>query len=339
MKRWLRLGLVATAAALSVRRLRARRFDLRGKVVLITGGSRGLGLVLAREYARRGAQLALFARDPAELERAENELARRGASAIAIPCDIGDEEQVGRAVREVMARFGRIDVVVNNAGEIEVGAFETMEHVDWERAMSTNFWGALHVTSAVAPYMKIQKAGRIVNISSIGGLVAVPHLLPYCASKFALTGLSYGLRAELAKDGIVVTTICPWLMRTGSPPNAFFKGDRAAEYAWFAISDALPILSMSAERAARRIVRASNRGVARLILTPQGKIAAAMQQLAPGFFSAAIGVVNRILPESTDKSPPRRGFESRSPKLPAWLTALGDRASERNNERPAEEAR
>src|SRR5262249_14186196 len=157
-------------------------FDLRGRVVLITGGSRGLGLVLAREYARRGAALVLLARDPEELERARHDLAGRGATVLALACDVGDETQVAAAVRRAVARFGRLDIVVNNAGDIEVGPVETMNRDDWERAMSTNFWGALHTTLAALPHMRIHGEGRVVNISSIGGLVALPHLVPYCAS-------------------------------------------------------------------------------------------------------------------------------------------------------------
>src|SRR5204863_5194639 len=120
----------------------------------------------------------------------------------------------------------------------------------------------LFTTLSVLPAMRRQGEGRIVNISSIGGKIAVPHLLPYDASKFALTGFSEGLRAELLKDGIYVTTVCPGLMRTGSPRNADFKGQHEAEYAWFSIGDSLPGMSMSAEAAAERIVTAFRQGEA-----------------------------------------------------------------------------
>lgn len=99
--------------------------------------------------------------------------------------------------------------------------------------------------------MRRQRGGRIVNVSSVGGKIGVPHLLPYTASKFALTGLSEGLRVELKRERILVTTVCPGLMRTGSPRNALFRGKHKREYAWFAIADSLPLLSISAESAAR----------------------------------------------------------------------------------------
>src|SRR5262249_21748751 len=161
---------------------------------------------------------------------------------LAVPCDVTDRKQADALVATVLARWRPIDVLVNNAGTICVGPQETMTEEDYREAMQTNFWGPLHMIEAVLPGMRQRRSGRIVNIASIGGKVSVPHLLPYSASKFALVGLSEGLRAELAKDGILVTTVCPGLMRTGSPRNATFKGQNTAEYAWFSISDSLPLL-------------------------------------------------------------------------------------------------
>ena len=198
-------------------------YDLRGKTVLITGGSRGLGLVLAREIAREGAHVAICARDEDELERAYEDLTGRGARAVlTVACDVTRREQVEDMVRVVRDHFGQIDVLVNNAGMIQVGPVEVMTLDDYEESMRTHFWAPLYAMMAVLPDMRQRGDGRIVNISSIGGKVSVPHLVPYCASKFALSGLSEGLRSELAKDNVMVTTVCPGLMRTGSPDNAFF---------------------------------------------------------------------------------------------------------------------
>lgn len=219
-----------------------RQYDLSGKTVLITGGSRGLGLVMARELLREGARLAICARDEAELERARTDLVRRGADVLALPCDVTNQEQVNEMVRVVRDRFGQIDVLINNAGAIAVGPMEVMTLEDYEAAMKIHFWAPLYTTLAVLPEMRQRHEGRIVNISSIGGKISTPHLLPYSASKFALTGFSEGLRAELASYGIVVTTICPGLMRTGSPYNAIFKGQHRAEYTWFSLSDSLPLI-------------------------------------------------------------------------------------------------
>src|SRR4030095_2325861 len=138
--------------------------------------------------------------------------------------------------------------------------------------------------------------GRILNIASIGGKVAVPHLAPYCASKFALVGLSDSVRAELDQYGIRVTTVCPGLMRTGSPMNAEVKGNHAAEYAWFAISDATPGLSTSAERAAHQIIEARRFGDPARRITLPALVARVLNNALPAAIARAMVLVNRFLP-------------------------------------------
>jgi NAD(P)-dependent dehydrogenase (short-subunit alcohol dehydrogenase family) len=317
------------AARLAARAWQERRYSLAGRVVLITGGSRGLGLMLAREYARHGAKLVLAARDTAALERAALELSASGAEVMTVPCDVADRGRVDAMVASILASFGRIDVVVNAAGEIEVGPLEAMTGRDFRQAMDTNFWGAFHVNEAVLPHL-CPGDSRIVNVSSIGGLVSVPHLLPYSASKFALTGYSLGLRMELARRSIPVVTVCPGLMRTGSPINAKFKGDAAAEHAWFSVADSLPVISMGGRRAARAIVRASRRGDVLLVLGLPAKLAALANALWPRSVVRASSVVTRLLPQGDSKRTYTGAALDEHP--PGWLTALGDRAAARNNE-------
>jgi NAD(P)-dependent dehydrogenase (short-subunit alcohol dehydrogenase family) len=316
-------------AGVLFRRWAEWRYSLAGRVVLITGGSRGLGLLLAREYARRGARLALIARDALALERACDELQADGADVIGIPCDVSDRARVVEMVERVVQRYARIDVIVNAAGQIAVGPVEAMTLRDFQTAMDTNFWGAFNVINAALDQLEPGEA-RIVNISSIGGVISVPHLLPYSASKFALTGFSLGLGSELAQRGIRVVTVCPGLMRTGSPINAQFKGDFAAEYAWFSVADSLPLFSMSGERAARAIVRASRRGDRLLVLGASAKLAAIVQGLFPGFVATAATIVTRLLPQGT--SPLVHTGAAVDDRPPGWLTALSDRAAARNNE-------
>jgi NAD(P)-dependent dehydrogenase (short-subunit alcohol dehydrogenase family) len=277
---------------------RIRTADLKGQVVLITGGSRGLGLVLARQYAKEGCRLAICARDEQELERARDDLERLGAEVLVRNCDVTDRERVEDLVEEIVARFGALDVVVNNAGIIQVGPFESMTPGDFERAMAVNFWGPLHVTWAVLPHMKERGRGQIVNITSIGGEIAVPHLLPYDCAKAAFLNLSEGLQAELSRDGIQVTTIVPGLMRTGSPVNALFKGDASREFDWFSIGDATALTSTSAERAARRIVMGTKRREGRIMLTWQAKLLHLAHALVPNLFLRGLGVINRLLPRA-----------------------------------------
>jgi NAD(P)-dependent dehydrogenase (short-subunit alcohol dehydrogenase family) len=329
------LALMGAGLCLAARAIRqySRWYDLHGKTVLITGGSRGLGLALGREFVSRGACVAICARDVEELERASSDLVRPGRPVLALPCDVSNMEEVGRMVEAVHEHFGAIDVLVNNAGVIEVGPVETMTLADYEEALDINLRGPLHTMLAVIPEMRQRGEGRIVNITSIGGKIAVPHLTPYTTSKFALVGLSKAMRAELAKDGIVVTTVCPGLMRTGSPRNATFKGQHRSEFAWFSISDSLPLLTVSAERAARRIISACQRGEAEVIFPIQAKLAAMFDTIAPELTAALLGFVNRLLPAAGGVGSARvKGSESQSSLSPSWLTLLGDRAARHYNE-------
>ena len=328
------LGALAAAgmsAVMGLRALRKQHVSFSGRTVLVTGGSRGLGLVMARQFMAEGARVVLCAREEVELARARDELQRGGGEVLAIPCDVTDRVQVEAMVSRVHERFGAVDVLVNNAGIIQVGPLESMDEEDFDEAMNVHFWGPLYTTLAVLPEMKRRGWGRIVNVSSIGGRVSVPHLLPYSASKFALAGLSDGLRVELAQDGILVTTVCPGLMRTGSPPNAFFKGDHEAEYAWFVLGDSLPGASMSAERAARKILEACRRGDAEALVGLTAKVAALARTLAPNMTAAVLAQLNRMMPQdgSTERF---RGSDSETPLTRSWVTQLTRWAAQRNNE-------
>ena len=275
---------------------RLREADLSGQVALIMGGSRGLGLLLARELAGEGCRIAICARDEAELERARADLEGRGAEVLAARCDVADRAQVERLVRQATERFGRVDILVNSAGVIQVGPVQTMTLEDYEESLGIMFWGTVYPTLAVLPQMLERRAGRIVNITSIGGKVSVPHLVPYACAKFAAVGFSQGLRAELAREGITVTTIVPGLMRTGSGFNAFFKGQQEREFTLFALVDTLPFVSLDAERAARQIVTATKRGQAERILTIPANLAARFNGLFPGLTADLLGLANRLLP-------------------------------------------
>lgn len=324
------LGMYLGARALG---RRVFKYRFRDKVVLITGGSRGLGLVMARELAQEGAKLAICARDEAELQRATEDLKKRGADVLPLTCNITDRVQVEQTVQAVVAHYGQIDVLINNAGVIQAGPLEAMDFTDFDEAMQVHFWGPLYAIQAVLSEMRRRQEGRIVNISSIGGAISVPHLLPYCASKFALTGLSEGLHAEVVKDGILVTTVRPGLMRTGSPRNAKFKGRHQDEYTWFSISDSLPLISMSAERAARTILSACRRGDAQVTVSLPAKLAEAFHGLFPGTTADLMGLVNRLLPKPGGIGTRQvKGSESASWWSPSWLTILTERAAARNNQ-------
>src|SRR5262245_23762263 len=324
-------------AALIARRLRAARtIDFRGRTALITGGSRGLGLLLARELERQGARVTIAARDRAELERARQDLVTRGVEVEIATCDLRNRDEIEQLVQQIVTRTTTLDVLINNAGVIQVGPVEHMDVDDFEEAMAVHFWAPLYAMRAAIPSMRRQGGGRIVNISSIGGKIGVPHLAPYCASKFALTGLSESLRAELARDGVYVTTVCPGLMRIGSPYNAWFKGSHRDEFTWFAISGSMPAITVAGERAAAQIVEACRRGDAELVISWPARLAVVANAVAPNAVALAMDFANRVLPGSTDESgdQSRSGWQSQSRWAPSRLTRLGDRAAAANNEVP-----
>lgn len=329
IKRMAPLALLGAGAAVAVVRRTRNRLNYGGASVVITGGSRGLGFVLARQLADKGARLTLLARDEAELGRAADDLQTRGAEVLTVPCDVRDQEQVNAAIAQAIERYGRIDVLINNAGVIAVGPVEHMSVDDFKDLMDVHTWGSLYTMRAVAPHMRAQGGGRIVNIASIGGLIAVPHLAPYTVSKFALVGLSDAMRAELAKDNIRVTTVSPGLMRTGSHLNALFKGQRSEEFTWFSLGGAPPGVSMNAERAARQILAACAAGRPQLTLSLQANLLALSRALFPSTTARLSVVVARALPDAMgpegDEAKP--GWDSESKLSPSPLTHFADKAT------------
>lgn len=330
------LGTAAAAVAVSALLQRRHGVSLRGKTVFITGGSRGLGLAMAEEFARRGAQIAICARDSEELERARHTIEREaGGTVTTFVCDVSDREQVEGTVCKIQDQLGGIDVLVNNAGITAVGPIENQTIADFEEAMNVNFWSQVYATLAVLPDMRRRGEGRIVNITSIGGKVSVPHLLPYSCSKFAAVAFSEGLRAELAKTNVKVVTVAPGLMRTGSHINAEFKGKHSQEFTWFSLSGTNPVTSISVARAAKQIVDATVTGRAELIISWQAELLARFHGLAPGLMTEILGLVNRTLPSAGESNEKRKGKDSHNVVTKSPLTALGQMAARRYNQTPA----
>ena len=278
------------------------------KVALITGGSRGLGLQIARELCARGTNVSLLARNNEELETARRDLERFGSQVLTVPCDLTETAQIQSAVQQTLQRFRKIDILINDAGIIEVGPIDHLQFKDFDQAMRVHFWAPYILYLLVVPQMRTKGGGRIVNISSIGGRVGVPHLAAYCASKFALTGFSDAARSELARDNIHVTTVTPGLMRTGSHVHAKFKGDHAAEYRWFRASLKIPFASISVDRAAKKIVNACRRGRPVLIMPFSAYLAIAATSIFPNISGHVMKLINRGLPGRVSQT----GNEARS---------------------------
>jgi short-subunit dehydrogenase len=281
------------------------------KVALISGGSRGLGLQIAKEICARGGKVSLLARDSGELDRAKKDLARFNTDVLIAQCDLLETAQIQSAVQQTLQHFRKIDILINNAGIIEIGPLVHMQFKDFERAMRLHFWAPYILQFLIVPHMRAKGGGRIVNISSIGGRIAVPHMVPYSASKFALAGLSDAIRAELARDKIFVTTVTPGVMRTGSEVHATFKGDHAAEHRWFNGSLRIPFASISMERAARRIVNACARGKPALVMPFSTYLIIAANAVFPNLMARAMTTFGRSLPPqvSQNGNEPKSGAE------------------------------
>ncbi len=326
--------MAGTSLLISVIRKSLRRpYSLQDKVVLITGGGRGLGLILARKLADEGATIAICGRSKDTLRRASSVLSSRTDKFMAVPCDITSKELVKATVKRVKEEWGSVDVLINNAGKIQAGPVEEMTQTDYEDAMNVHFWGPFHLINEVLPDMKKKKAGRIVNIASFGSKISFPHLLPYNISKYALSGYSEGLTVELKKYNIKVTSVYPGLMRTGSPRNAELKGQHKKEYAWFKISSSLPFISMDADRAAEKIIDALKKGDRTLTLSVPAKIAVVAHGLAPSATIAVLNVIDFLLPGKSGNLESKKGYESESKISSSFLTRKTDEAALKNLEK------
>src|SRR3984885_15659049 len=325
-------GIVAVAAAYA---LKSRPRKRPGQVVLITGGSRGLGLALAERYGRSGAKLILAARDVEELIGARQTLLDREAiqspyDILLIPADLTDASQATMLLDHAISHFGRIDVPINKAGIIEVGPVENQPIAAYHRAMATNFFAALHTTNAALPHLlgrnPIHGDAAIVNIASIGGKFAMPHMLPYVASKFALVGFSEGLHAELRHKRIRVTTVCPGLMRTGGEAHGQYTGCIAKEKRWFTLAARTPVIAASVNHAANKIYDAVAAGRAEITITPQAWLAARVAGIAPSTTQYLDSLANQfLLPAPSPTNQPNPGFT---------LKVFAHMANENPNEPP-----
>ena len=312
---------------------------------IVMGASRGLGLLLCRELLERGHTVHGCARDEDELQGAARILADAVPDGRFVPrvCDVRDEQAVSAVVREVAASPEPLEVALHVAGVIQVGHADTVTLGHFHDAVDTMLWGPVHLALAVLPIMRDAGHGRIGVVSSVGGLVAVPRLVPYSVAKFGAVGLAEGLHAELAGTGVTVTAVTPGLMRTGGHTHARFVDDAVTDYAWFAPLASLPGLSISAERAARRIVSGVLAGDPTVELTPLTIVGRRVHGLAPATTVRAMGLVSRLLPGPGGSAPEpmstaapavdgRTARARLSSRVVDGLSVLGDRAARRTNE-------
>lgn len=328
---------LAVGGAVTMNVLRARRrIELDDRVVFITGGSRGLGLILAQAFIDQGARVAFCARNPREIDRAVEQLSFGGATVHGYKCDVSKRDEVEKTIKRVEAEVGPIEILVNNAGIITLGPVETMTVEDFEREMGVHFFGQLYTTMAVMPGMRERKEGRIVNISSIGGRFNSPHLPAYHAAKFASAGLSQSMRVELSKYNIYTTTVFPFLMRVGSFVNADVKGQHKKEWAIGQLIDSMPLTSTTGERTAEAIIKATQWGDATLVPSKRAGAAILLANVFPNLFQDSMALANRFMPgpDGPDSigTQSKKGYESTSVLAPSPLTAKNDEAAAKNNE-------
>jgi len=316
----------------------------RDGVALVLGASRGLGLLVAEDLLRRGYAVHGCARDADELRGAARILAASvpGARFVTHVGDVRDQESVSAVVDDVVRVEGRLDAAFHVAGVITVGHVDTVTLGHFHDAVDTMLWGPVHLALAALPAMRDAGHGRIGIVSSVGGLVAVPRLVPYSVAKFGAVGLAEGLHAELSGTGITVTAVTPGLMRTGGHTHARFVDD-VADYAWFTPLASVPGLSISAERAAKRIVAGVLAGRPTVELTPLTILGRRVHGLAPATTIRAMGLAGRLLPgprhRAQDPTAPAAPFvagtsarAALSSRLVDAVSVLGDRAAARTNE-------
>ena len=330
------LAKVLAASAAALHFCPSVTYSFRNRAVVITGSSRGLGLALAEQFLREGARVALIARNSEELDRAQALLLERVSGQIfTLSCDVTQPTEIKRAFELIEGVFGRIDILVNNAGAILIGPLEAMERSDFDAMLDLQVHAIIETTHAVLPTFRQSGGGRIANICSIGGKIAVPHMSTYCAAKFALAGLSSVMAAELAAENIAITTVFPGMMRVGSTVQAVIKGDHEKEYAWFALGNAIPGLSVSASHAAREILKGIRAGDAQVIFPTTSKLAVFAQSNFPELFAFVLRRAARFFPKG--KSMERHtGAESKGwLENQSWYSLVGptlESAQDENNQ-------
>lgn len=251
--------------------------DFREKAVVITGASFGIGQELALQLADGGAWLALAARSAERLEEIAKQCVQRGGRAMVIPTDVADKAQCQNLIARAVEAYGRIDVLVNNAGFGIAGKFETMRDLaQFEKVIQVNFMGSVYCTHYALPHLK-ETRGRLVGISSLLGKIAPATADGYGASKHAMAGFFDSLRMELSGSGVSVTMIYPGWVQTGITSRALMPdGKPRGEVS------ALEKNGMPVETCVRRIVQAVAKRKRELIMTREGKVALWLKLIAPG---------------------------------------------------------
>lgn len=265
---------------------------MKGKVVIITGASSGIGLATAREFASKGASVVLAARTVSLLDAAVKEITDSGFSAISIPTDVTVEEDCQKLIATTIEKFGKIDVLVNNAGISMRALFRDVDIVVLRKVFDVNFWGAVLCTKFALPYL-IKSKGSVVGVSSVAGIVGLPGRTGYSASKYALHGFLETLRIENLRSGLHVLIMCAGFTKSDIRKKALTANGNPQGYTPRAEEK-----MMHPEDVAKAIARAVRRRRNYVILTLEGKMTALVKRIAPRFLEYAAYVKMANEPDS-----------------------------------------
>ena len=249
------------------------------KVAIVTGGSRGLGLSIASAFAASGAKVVIAARDSDGLARAATELRARGADVLAVSADVTDDVQVARLIQQTIERYGRLDVLVNNAGRSSRGEIAATTPAEFYELLNLNFLGTVRCTRAALPYL-LNAGGHIVNIASLSAKTASPWMGAYPASKYPVAAYSQQLRLELGPNGLHVLLVCPGPIRGGG------AGRDASQAAGLPESARKPaggakLSTINPDYLAKKIVRSCERRKLELVMPARARLLFAVSQLFP----------------------------------------------------------
>ena len=279
--------------------------QVKDKVVVVTGAGRGIGRALSVELARRRSRVVLAGLHQEELWKLQAQIVGEGGQAIALACDVREEGLVRQLIQEVLAAYGSVDILINNAGITLGGDLRLFSDQDWECVLSVNLWGVIHMVQAVLPHMIERGSGDIVNIASAAGLVAPALWIPYSTSKFAVVGFSEGLCAAFRPKGIGVSVVCPMWVQTdilkGPPPKLAAPqtprataASRRLAPAWEWVVRHLPGRQMSVEMAAQRIIHGIEREQFLVYTHSWTRLLVLARAIAPQMFSRLWNRVNAI---------------------------------------------
>ena len=273
--------------------------DFKNKVVIITGASSGIGEATAIKFAKKGANVVLVARRKEKLLEVKKKLSNFPGTSLICQCDVSDKEQVNQMSKKVLDEFGRVDVLVNNAGFVIYGKVNELSTEEIVAQMETNYFGMIYCTKAILPQMLEQHSGHIVNVASVGASFGVPGIASYCASKYAMLGFSEGLFHELDGTGVGLTVVSPIMVRTPLFDHPSFEN-----FSKFSTG-----ISLSSETVAKTIIKASNSSRLELVVPSAARAGIWFKQTFPFFVNPIIGNICLLYTSPS----PRDGLLSRMP--------------------------